>query len=303
MTAATTPPLTLAPLNPDVTPSDRMGLTLFLAIIVHAIIILGITFSPELFKQSASKQPPLEITLVHQRSEEAPEEAEFLAQANLLGDGNSEQKNRPTSPATTMITTQSKGAASAATQETAPASPKQPDQKKILTSEQSQQKTGPQDKPDKTHKKSAKSAELIRLNMEIANLSAEIDETMQAFSKQQRHRYISASTREFRDAAYLDSWRTKIERIGNLNYPEAAKRRNLSGSLILDVAINANGSINSITISSSSGHKILDDAAVRIVRLASPFSPFPDDLRKDTDILHIIRGWQFLDSNRLQTSR
>jgi len=302
MTATLSPKL-MPPITSDITPNDRMGLTLFLAIIIHAIIILGITFSPELFKQAASTQPPLEITLVHQRSEEALEEADFLAQANLQGDGNSEQKNRPTSPATTMITTSSKGAASVATRDTAPASPNQPDQKKVLTSNHSEQKTSPQDKPDKTHKKSAKAAELIRLNMEIATLSAEIDKTMQAFSKQQRHRYVSASTREFRDAAYLDSWRTKIERIGNLNYPEEAKRRNLSGNLVLDVAINSNGSINSITISQSSGHKILDDAAVRIVRLASPFAPFPDDLRKDTDILHIIRGWQFLNSNRLETSR
>ena len=138
--------------------------------------------------------------------------------------------------------------------------------------------------------------------MQIAHLSAEIDQSMKAFSRQTRHRFISANAREFRDAAYLDAWRAKVERIGNLNYPDEAKRRNLSGSLVLDVAVNANGSLHDVLIRRSSGYKILDDAAVQIVKLAAPFAPFPEEMRKDTDVLHIIRGWQFLNDNRLITS-
>jgi protein TonB len=95
----------------------------------------------------------------------------------------------------------------------------------------------------------------------------------------------------------MEAWRAKVERVGNLNYPEAARRKKLSGNLILDVALNNDGSINQITVRRSSGHKVLDDAAIRIVELASPYSPFPDHIREETDILHITRTWQFLNDH------
>ena len=88
----------------------------------------------------------------------------------------------------------------------------------------------------------------------------------------------------------------KVERVGNLNYPDEARRNRLSGHLILDVALNPDGSINEITIRKPSGHKVLDDAAVRIVELAAPYAPFPDSFRKETDILHITRTWQFVNN-------
>jgi len=144
-------------------------------------------------------------------------------------------------------------------------------------------------------------SELISRSMEIANLSAEIKHSMEDYAQRPRHHYISANTREFRDAAYLEAWRQKIERIGNLNYPEQAKRQHLSGNLILDVALNPDGSTQEITIRQSSGSKILDDAAIRIVRLAAPFAPFPEDMRKDIDVLHITRTWQFLSNNRFSS--
>ncbi|MEJ2760202.1 MAG: energy transducer TonB [Gammaproteobacteria bacterium] len=92
----------------------------------------------------------------------------------------------------------------------------------------------------------------------------------------------------------MEAWRAKVERVGNLNYPQEAQRQGLSGSLILDVALNPDGSVKKIIVRRSSGYKVLDDAAIRIVKLASPFAPFPDDIRKETDILHITRTWQFL---------
>ncbi len=96
----------------------------------------------------------------------------------------------------------------------------------------------------------------------------------------------------------MEAWRQKVERIGNLNYPDEARRRKLSGNLLLDVALNPDGSINEITLRRSSGERALDDAAVRIVKLAAPYAKFPDDIRKDVDILHIERTWQFLSGNR-----
>ena len=287
--------------GPDIRSKDRFGLTLFLAIVFHAIVILGVTFSPVLLKPESIKQPPLEITLVHQKSEQKPSQADYLAQADLEGGGNSQEMERPTSPVTTLVTAPSKGIASAVSLPAAPPEPQTPADTKVLTSDSSRQKIQPTKEINDQQKKALAAAEVVQLNMQIATLSAEIDQTMHAYSAQLKHRYVSANTKSYRDAAYLDAWRAKVERIGNLNYPEEAREQNLSGSLILDVALKPDGSIFKITVRRPSGHKILDDAAVRIVKLAAPFSPFPDQLRKDTDILHIIRSWQFINS-RLNTS-
>jgi protein TonB len=146
-------------------------------------------------------------------------------------------------------------------------------------------------------------AELIMRSKEIAKLSTLVDESYQAYTRRPRQRYVTASTQEFRFAAYLEAWRMKVERIGNLNYPEEAKRSNISGSLTLDVAINPDGTIHSVDLRRSSGYKVLDDAAVRIVQLAAPYAPLPPDIRKDTDILHITRTWQFLNDHRLETAQ
>jgi len=137
---------------------------------------------------------------------------------------------------------------------------------------------------------------LLTNSFKIAALSAQIKRKLEAKAEQPRRKFISASTREYRYAAYMESWRAKVEKIGNLNYPDDARRQKLSGSLILDVALNPDGSINEITVRRSSGHKILDDAAIRIVNLASPYSEFPKDIRSEFDILHITRTWRFLNN-------
>lgn len=141
---------------------------------------------------------------------------------------------------------------------------------------------------------------LMANSFKIASLSAEIRRKLQAKAERPRRKFISASTKEYKYAAYMEAWRSKVERVGNLNYPDAARKQKISGSLILDVALNKDGSINEVTIRRSSGYKILDDAAIRIVELASPYSPFPVKIREETDILHITRTWQFLNSNRFR---
>lgn len=285
-------------------PSDRLGLTLLLATALHAVVILGVTFTPGLLERAQmGKHPPLQITLVHQRSEKAPDTAEFLAQANLEGGGIHDERLRPQSPAFTPLPLPQPGASTAVTLPAAPPSASEPPREKPLTQRESVQLVQESAAGAKRPPQPLTAEELMARSMEIATLSAEISQSMEAYSQRDKHRYISAQAREYRDAAYLDSWRAKIERIGNLNYPEEAKRRGISGSLLLDVAINADGSINSITLLRSSGYKILDDAAARIVRLAAPFSPFPEELHSDTDVLHITRTWEFLDSHRLDASR
>ncbi|HIP53332.1 MAG TPA: energy transducer TonB, partial [Chromatiales bacterium] len=140
---------------------------------------------------------------------------------------------------------------------------------------------------------------LASTEAEIARLTRRIEKRSSAYARRPRRRAINASTKEFRYAAYLEAWRRKIERIGNLNYPEEARRKGLYGNLVLHVAVRADGSVEQIRVVRSSGHKLLDEAAMRIVRLAAPFAPFPENIRKETDILDITRTWQFLRSNRL----
>ena len=139
---------------------------------------------------------------------------------------------------------------------------------------------------------------LVNNSREMASLRATIDNRMQAYASGPKRKWITARTREHRFAAYMDAWRIKVERIGNLNYPEDARRRGLSGNLLLDVALNSDGTIHDIVLRRSSGTKILDDAAIRIVRLAAPYGRFPRSIAKDVDVLHIERTWQFSSNNR-----
>jgi len=141
---------------------------------------------------------------------------------------------------------------------------------------------------------------LMANSLNIAARSAQVRRRMQEYADRPRKKFISANTKEYKYASYMEAWRSKVERVGNLNYPDAARKNKLSGSLILDVALNKDGSIHQITVRRSSGHKVLDDAAIRIVELASPYSPFPDHIREETDILHITRTWQFLNSNKFK---
>lgn len=140
---------------------------------------------------------------------------------------------------------------------------------------------------------------LASRNAEIAALSARLNAATSAYASRARRRTVSASTREFRYATYMESWRRKVERIGNLNYPEAAKEQGLFGNLILNVAVRSDGSLESVRVLRSSGHPLLDDAAMKIVELSAPFAPFPPDIAAETDVLDITRTWQFQRNNQL----
>jgi len=134
---------------------------------------------------------------------------------------------------------------------------------------------------------------------EIARLTERINAKTRAYQSRARRKAISTSTREYRYASYMEAWRRKVERIGNLNYPEEARRKGLYGNLILHVSVRADGSLEGIRVVRSSGQDVLDQAAVRIVELAAPFAPFPPDIAAETDLLDITRTWQFQRNNRL----
>lgn len=289
-------------LTPNISPADRLGLTLFFAGAFHALVILGISFDME---KLLPRDIPLsmEITLVHSKSEESPEKADYLAQASQKGGGNVKEKMRPSSPAANPRPSEEKGDAEQSLPMMAPPPQPMSEPNKLMTATvESQHKV---DEPEQSLQpptpEAPSAAELMSRSREIARLSAEIRQKQQAYAQMPREKYITANTRESLYAAYQDAWRQKVERIGNLNYPDQAKRLNLSGSLLLDVAINPDGSLKNIRVERSSGHKALDDGAIRIVRMAAPFAPLPAEIRKEVDVLHITRIWQFHDDNSLQT--
>lgn len=288
-------------LKPGISSADRLGLTLFLAATFHALLILGVSFDMD---KLLPRDNPLsmEITLV-QSSSEAPEQADYLAQADQRGGGNVTEKMRPASPAASAVPLEEQGDAEQSLPMTAP--PPQPaaEQKQVMsaTVESRQRVTDPEVSPQPPLPEAPSAAELMSRSRAIARLSAEIRQKQQAYAQQPREKYISANTRQSIYAAYQDAWVQKVERIGNLNYPAQARQQNLSGNLRLDVAINPDGTIRDIRIERSSGHQALDDGAIRIVRMAAPYSPLPAAIRKEVDVLHIIRTWRFRNDNSLQT--
>lgn len=281
--------------EPRINANDRLGLTLFFAVVIHAVVILGITFS-SLTRDPKNPPQRMEITLVKSKSDLKPDKADYLAQATQQGSGNPDDANKPqaveqqrimqdantegNAPKTEIVTQQAKAPQPEAT---TPA----------LTASQSQQQLAVQKQPEKHTAKQPTAGELISRSLQIASASAEIQQRQQAYKNRKRHKYINASTQAYKYAAYQEAWRQKVERIGRLNFPEEARRRQLSGDLTLTVAIRADGSVHSMTIDRSSGIKLLDDAAKRIVRLAAPFAPLPENIREDADILHISRTWVF----------
>ena len=253
-------------------------------------------------------QRSLDIIVVRNaRPPEHPEDAELLAQTNQRGGGGENEKRRPSQPATVSPPAAPEPKPVPA-KSPPPAPPEPPPQSpRVISAELSQPKAPPQPvpKPPPTpvQRELPSFSELLASRREEANrITAELARKAELYSNRPRRTHISASTQEYKYASYLDAWRRKVERIGNLNYPQEAKQRNLYGSLVLTVSLRSDGSVERVRLLRSSGHQLLDDSAIRIVRLAAPYSPFPAEIRKETDILEITRTWQFLNSNQLFSS-
>jgi protein TonB len=169
---------------------------------------------------------------------------------------------------------------------------------RVLTATASSETVQKPEEPEVDEKVEPVSATtLVNRSLEMLSLNQQINQTLQAYSKTPKSKFISARTKAYKYASYMRDWVAKVERVGELNYPDEARRRKLSGKLIVQVAIYPDGSVREITIRQPSGHKLLDDAAVRIVKLAAPFAPFPDDIRQETDVLYITRTWVFTSGN------
>ncbi len=295
-------------------------MTVCMALICHAIFVLGITFAKE--DSPMSRFSTMDIVLVQKKSSR-DDDAKLLAQADMEGGGDTEEDITPSSPvpppfpdnqpevaAPPPSQQPQQQAAEAQPEIKTEAPPSSKTEVIAVTAETGSNNKTVKEKPtpeksvaEKAEQEASKAAKakprpsatsLLTNSMKIAALSARIDKQLVAKAERPKRKFISASTREYKYASYMEAWRSKVERVGNLNYPEEARKRKLSGSLVLDVALNPDGTINNITVRQPSGHKVLDDAAIRIVKLSAPFAPFPDAIQGETDILHIIRTWQFL---------
>jgi protein TonB len=285
--------------------NDALGFAFVAATAIHAFILLAISFDISREKPPIPERT-LDITLVQPKAKpkQPVENPDFLAQQSQQGSGEETVKERRTSPLGNPDTTpvpepalefERSGGAE-------PEPTRKPEV--ITTAEAARKEAPPPPKPTVNAKPRTRLDQLLASTQkEIDRLTAELDRRTLSASRQERRKAVNASTQEYLYASYLEAWRSKVERIGNLNYPDEAKRRKLYGNLLMHVAVRADGSVERIQIRRSSGHKLLDDAAVRIVRMSAPFAPFPPEMREEVDVLDITRTWQFLDGNNLFSSK
>ncbi len=286
--------------KPAVGAADRLGFTLLIAALLHLAIILGVGFTvadlPELSKS-------LDVTLATFSSEKEPEKADFIAQANQQGSGTLEKAATPstTEKAIFQDTKVNKVQVESSVERTPVVEVKKqvistprPQPQKV----QSSPKIQPKPQPTRT----TPIIDREQLSADIASLEAELADEQQKYAKRPRvSRQNTAATKRDISAWYRDDWRKKVERVGNLNYPDDARRQGIYGSLRVLVIIKSDGSLELMRILESSGYPILDKAALNIVRTSAPFAPFTGELAANYDQVEIIRTWRFERGDRLSS--
>ena len=275
----------------------RMALALLASAAVHGMLLSTqfVQINPRLFEDP---NLPMEVVLVNARSADAPLNPDALGQVNLAGGGNTDDDRRLKSPLPASPRTQS-GSEEAALQERVA---KLEQQAKTLLSQLKPDAAlqNPQQAAAPTPDQPAIDASQINQQArEMAQLQARISQQWDEYQKRPKRAFVGANVREYAFARYVEDWVTKVERVGNVNYPEAARRQGIYGSLKLTVSIYSDGRLEAVEVDRSSGSKILDAAAVKIVELATPYAKFPEDMRKKTDILSITRTWTFTRSDQL----
>ena len=274
-----------------------MALALLASAAVHGMVLSTqfVHVNPRLFEDP---NLPMEVVLVNAKTAESPLNPDALAQVNLAGGGNTDEDRRLKSPLPASPRSQT-GSEEAALQTRVTALEKQA---KTLLSQlktDGQLQNPPPAVAPAPVQPAIDASQLDHEAREMAQLQARISQQWDEYQKRPKRTFVGANVKEYALARYVEDWVAKVERVGNLNYPEAARRQSIYGSLKLTVSIYADGRIESVEVDRSSGSKILDAAAINIVQLAAPFAPFPDDMRKKTDILGITRTWTFTRSDQL----
>ena len=303
-----------------------MMMAIWFSVSVHAVL-LAIKFEPEI-KKFAERLPSLEVVLVNAKTKNAPEKAELIAQANLDRGGNTDLDRQmktmlPTKKAkATDVKMQANNQEKAASKSAKLQAKEAREEKRVAELEKKAQElftqlesskaleskpiqnrtsTEPEEGKQTEISKTLNPEALIAASLEIDRLEAQIAKQQEEYQKRPKRRFLGSRAKAADDALYLEAWRQKVERIGNMNYPAAAKNQKIYGKLQLTVSIRADGSIEKVVIDRSSGTKILDDAAVNIVKLAAPYAKFSKAMKMTTDILDITRTWTFTQEDALST--
>ena len=281
-------------IQPKISDKDRFGMTFFLAAMFHGMVILGVTFSVSPPADSKTA-PALDIILVQTKSPDEVENADYLAQVSQKGGGSAEEKARPRELFSAPTLSDTPGIAKQSSVQQVQKQ-KQNEQLALLTRSDAEYAVNTEKNSANAEDNTTVNKTSANQNTQTAKLAAEISNTIEQQASIERTKYLNSSTKAFGPAKYMRQWIDRVERVGNLNYPDQARRKKLSGTLILDVVINAEGELVKTDLRQSSGHQVLDDAAKRIVKLAAPYSAFPKKLRAETDVIHITRSWEFLNS-------
>ncbi len=279
---------------------ERFTKAILVSAILHVLFIFGMQFkaaNPKLFENN---NPPIDVVLVNAKSKTKPIKADVLAQHNLDGGGNVDDERQAKSP---LPASDREQAMSAEAEFNARVQALERQTQALMKQIKSdyvapEQKPAPPVDPRPAAPVPAP-VDLAARSLEMARLQGQINQQMDEYQKRPRRMYVGARAQEFTFTQYVEDWRIKVERVGNLNYPEAAKRNGLYGTLVLTVSIKDDGSVESIQIERSSGSKILDQAAINIVEMAAPYARFPEAMRKKVDILGITRSWSFTRSDQL----
>ena len=278
------------------TTPNPIGATMLFSLLLHGVLLLGITFH---FVKPSPSLPTLDVTLVNVANQEAPDKADFLAQANNSGGGQSDRAARPSQLFSGELPKPDPGIAAQPVEAATPV-PREATPTRMVTTSGATDFTVASDtaKTQVDPEEQTPTAAELKRQQAIAQLAAELRQQTEALAKRPKKKFISANTKEYVYASYMRGWSDRVQRIGNLNYPDEARQRKLYGDLLLTVGLGRNGDIKNITIIKSSGQPLLDAAAERIVRLAAPFPPLPKDA--SVDELYITRTWQFLPGDVLR---
>ena len=271
--------------------NDRFAVSILMALALHALILLGVGFVLD-FKPLTHPLETLDVVLVNWRSESKPDEADFLAQASQLGGGETNELVKPSQENTGASPGPADGE-DALDQQEQMSSVADAAREQILIEDDQAEFTQQITSIEQPEPPMPSAALLMQESMTMAKLQPGIQRDRDSQSKLPRRKWISANTREYEYAAYMQAWVAKVERVGNLNYPEEIRKMKLTGDLVMTVGIKVDGSVESIDIQRSSGKPQLDQAATRIVRLAGPYSPLPEHINASVDVLHITRTWRF----------
>jgi len=283
--------------------SRALHASVIVSLVLHAgLLSVHFTF-PEALRWK-SPNTSLDVILVNAKTKDAPVKADALAQANLDRGGNTDEAVRAKTP---LPVTQPDDAGKTLAKAQRRVQELEERQRKLMT--QAKQKPAakvqeaprkPKPKPEEKPATRPSGRDLADLSLAALKLQAQLDRRVEAYQKRPRKKFIGARATEYRFAQYEEDWRMKVERIGTLNYPPEARGK-IYGNLRLTVTIRPDGSVQSVELDRSSGLKVLDQAAYKIVRMAEPFAPFPANIRRDTDLLVITRTWFFGRGDKIWT--